>query len=157
MSNQDLVHAAGVLLLTQTPQPHFLLMRHPDRWDLPKGHCDGDETYLESAQRELREETGIDPGICRFDEQFHFDLTYDVSYREQPGKTTQNDNPPQNPKVFQKNVRYFMARLPNVVKIEVSEHDSCQWFTWSPPHRIQSQTIDPLLAAVAAYLATREQ
>ncbi|TWT74918.1 bis(5'-nucleosyl)-tetraphosphatase [Allorhodopirellula solitaria] len=139
MSQVDLVRAAGVLVLTETSQPRFLLMRHPDRWDLPKGHCDGDETYLEAAQRELQEETGIDPLACRFDDQFRFDLRYQVSYRKHPKR------------VFDKNVRYFLAYVPDVVRIDVSEHDSFEWFAWSPPHHIQSQTIDPLLAAVAAH------
>tara|TARA_A100001391_G_scaffold145315_1_gene103003 strand:- start:437 stop:889 length:453 start_codon:yes stop_codon:yes gene_type:complete len=135
------VRAAGVLLLTQEPQPRFLLMRHPDRWDLPKGHCDGKESYLETAQREMQEETGLDSKICQFDDRFRFDLNYDVTYRKHPGK------------VFAKKVRYFLARLPAAVRIEVSEHDAYEWFAWSPPHQIQSQTIDPLLAAVAAHLA----
>lgn len=156
MSNNGPVRAAGVLLLAQTSPPQFLLMRHRDRWDLPKGYCDGDETYFESAQRELWEETGVDPGTCRFDEHFYFDVTYEVSYHAPADETVQNPPAARYPEVFQKNVRYFLARLPEVVTIEASEHESYQWFTWSPPHNIQSQTIDPLLAAVAAYLGTRQ-
>ncbi|MCM2371846.1 NUDIX domain-containing protein [Aporhodopirellula aestuarii] len=139
-TKDDLVRAAGVLLMTETPEPHFLLMRHHDRWDLPKGHCDGEETYLETAKREMREETGISPKNCRFAEDFQFDIQYEVSYRKQPGK------------IFQKNVRYFLAWLPDIVKIDVTEHESHEWFPWSPRRPIQSQTIDPLLDAVEEYL-----
>lgn len=32
----------------------------PSRWQLPKGHVDGDETPQETALREVREETGVD-------------------------------------------------------------------------------------------------
>ena len=49
----------------------FLLLKHPNRWDLPKGHVDPGETNKECALRELEEETGIqaqdliiDPDFC---------------------------------------------------------------------------------------------
>ena len=31
----------------------------PNTWDLPKGHCNGNEDYYDCGMRELREETGI--------------------------------------------------------------------------------------------------
>ncbi|WP_404310011.1 NUDIX domain-containing protein [Neorhodopirellula lusitana] len=133
------VKAAGVLLITESSPRQFLLMRHSKRWDLPKGHCDGDETYLEAARREMEEETGIHPDACRFDPHFYFDIEYDVTYKKSPGK------------IFQKKIRYFLAHLPAVVKIEVTEHESYQWFDWQPPHQIQTKTIDPLLAAVTKF------
>ena len=44
----------------------FLLIQHPTKsngdeghWDFPKGHVEGNETELETAKRELIEETGI--------------------------------------------------------------------------------------------------
>ena len=36
---------------------NFLLMRHADRWDLPKGHVDPGEKKKQCALRELEEET----------------------------------------------------------------------------------------------------
>lgn len=57
MSN--LVEAAGLLLFTRAEPTQFLLMKHADRWDLPKGHAELDETILQTALRETEEETEI--------------------------------------------------------------------------------------------------
>src|SRR5688572_19113061 len=37
----------------------FLLLNYGRHWDFAKGHVEGDESQLEAAVRELREETGI--------------------------------------------------------------------------------------------------
>lgn len=137
------VRAAGVLLVTETSPKKFLLMRHKDRWDLPKGHCDGEETYLETALREMEEETGIPASVCRFESEFQFDIEYDVTYKKSPGR------------IYQKKIRYFLAWVPNEVKIEVTEHEGYQWTKWEPPHEIQPETIDPLLGAVEVFLNDR--
>ncbi|PHQ31797.1 bis(5'-nucleosyl)-tetraphosphatase [Rhodopirellula bahusiensis] len=152
------VCAAGVLLLTRESSPHFLLMRHPDRWDLPKGHCDDGEDFLTAAKRELVEETGISGDDCEFDPDFQFDLHYPVTYRKQSGTYRKQPGTyrKQPDKTFQKHVRYFLAFLPQVVKIELTEHEMSRWWPWSPPHQIQSQTIDPLLAAVADHLSANQ-
>ncbi len=45
-------------------------------WGFPKGHAEGDETPIESAFRELKEETNLDPVDCLridpFVEQYQF-------------------------------------------------------------------------------------
>jgi 8-oxo-dGTP pyrophosphatase MutT (NUDIX family) len=156
------VRAAGVLLyctsLYDTSIPdattltnndaaakRFLLMRHSNRWDLPKGHCDGDESFRETAIREMEEETGIAAHRVTLDPTFRFDLRYPVTYRRHGDQ------------VFDKHVRYFLGQLDAVdlqtgpPEIKVTEHDSYQWFDWNPPHRIQTETIDPLLFAVAKH------
>ena len=45
----------------------------------------------------------------------------------------------------------FLGRLVRPVDIQTSEHDGHRWVEWRPPHRIQTQTVDPLLAAVEEY------
>ncbi|MEM6779174.1 MAG: NUDIX domain-containing protein [Planctomycetota bacterium] len=142
----DLVRAAGVLVMTLDTPTQFLLMRHADRWDLPKGHCDGDETYEAAARRELMEETGLAIPDDRFDPVFMWDLQYDVRYGR---RAKQFGGTPGE--IRRKNVRYFLAFIPEITTIEVTEHESSQWFPWSPPHQIQSRSIDPLLAAVAEH------
>ena len=46
--------SCGFLILRGQPIDSFLLMKHPRRWDLPKGHLDEGETELQCALRELR-------------------------------------------------------------------------------------------------------
>ena len=59
------VDAAGLLLMTRAEPRKFLLMRHRDRWDLPKGHVEPGEGIREAALRETEEETGIDRQTTR--------------------------------------------------------------------------------------------
>ena len=52
------VRACGVLVMADAPK-RFLLMRHKDRWDLPKGHIDPGEIPAATALRETTEESGF--------------------------------------------------------------------------------------------------
>ena len=133
-----------MLMLNIDNKRSFLLMRHTDRWDLPKGHCDGNETFEETAFRETEEETGIPPAAIKIDPQFHFDMHYPVTYKRHGDQ------------VFQKHVRYFLGYLRREPTIQVTEHESHEWFPWNPPHQIQAQTIDELLAAVQNHLCKKE-
>ncbi len=50
----------GIILVLKGKEDRFLLLRHQaGHWSYPKGHKEGDETPLESALRELKEESGI--------------------------------------------------------------------------------------------------
>ena len=132
--------AAGVLLMSQDA-PKFLLLRHADRWDLPKGHADGTESFVETALRETEEETGLSPSMIRLDPDFRFELAYRVSYDGDSASA------------FDKHVVYFLGYVPATFEPTLTEHQGFEWFDWSPPHQIQSQTVDPLLAAVANHLS----
>jgi 8-oxo-dGTP pyrophosphatase MutT (NUDIX family) len=53
--------AGGVVLRRMGGQPFVAVVRVRDEiLALPKGHPDGDESPAEAAQREVREETGLD-------------------------------------------------------------------------------------------------
>ena len=139
------VRAAGILLIVTSEQPpQFLLMRHHDRWDLPKGHCEQGETFQQTALRETEEETGITADKISLDPRFSFELVYPVTYKRWGGQT------------FEKQVRYFLGYLKQKSELRISEHESAKWFDWNPPHKIQTETIDPLLAAVAEHLKDQE-
>ena len=119
-------------------------MKHKSRWDLPKGHVDPGETDLECALRELEEETGIPADAIRLDPVFSFEHSYEVRdsrYGKEP---------------VQKTLLVFLGTLIQEVEIVVTEHESFDWFSWSPPHDIQKKTINPLLEAVAQHLEEAE-
>ena len=135
------VMSTGFLVMRRQPRIAFLLLKHPDRWDLPKGHVDSGETPSECAFRELHEETGITAEQISIVEGFEFQLTYPVPDRREPGE------------MAMKRLVIYLAWLETPVEVKVSEHGSFCWFDWDPPHRIQDQTIDPLLAYAEAFLA----
>ncbi|MCA9189386.1 MAG: NUDIX domain-containing protein [Pirellulaceae bacterium] len=137
------IKSCGVLIVKGSPVQSFLLMKHADRWDLPKGHVDSGETELQCALRELEEETGIRPADIRLDEHFRFTTQYTV-------RSKRHQYQPR-----QKTTVIFLAELLRDVAIHLTEHPGYQWFDWSPPHHIQPETIDPLLAQLAEYLDRR--
>jgi bis(5'-nucleosidyl)-tetraphosphatase len=138
--------ACGFLLIRGDPIESFLLMKHPTRWDLPKGHLDAGETDLECAFRETVEETGIEAGDIELDPDFRFTIQYHVTYKKRfEGRPCL------------KTVIIFLGRLKRDLKLSLTEHEGFQWFPWNPPHRIQKNTIDPLLAELAAFLERKAE
>jgi 8-oxo-dGTP pyrophosphatase MutT (NUDIX family) len=134
------VKSCGFLILRGQPVREFLLMRHADRWDLPKGHVDAGETEMQCALRELREETGILATDIDILDGFRFETRYQVRAKK-------------SGQLYDKTLVVFLARLKRDVTISVSEHPGYQWFAWSPPHQIQAWTIDPLLAEVEQFFS----
>lgn len=132
--------SCGVLIVRGSPVKEFLLMKHPKRWDLPKGHIDDGETEVECALREMWEETGISKDAVELDQGFRYEQEYYVKYARTDGKKSL------------KKLIIFLGRIEGEVKIKPTEHDGYKWFPWKPPHRLQKFTIDPLLAAVEKYL-----
>ena len=133
------VKSCGYLIVRENPNRSFLLMRHPNRWDLPKGHVDPGESNRQCALRELEEETGITADDIEIDKSFKFKQKYKVNYKRDNGKKKQ------------KILVIYLARLVRDVKIIPTEHDGYEWFDWNPPHSIQKNTIDPLLQQLAEH------
>jgi 8-oxo-dGTP pyrophosphatase MutT (NUDIX family) len=115
-------------------------MKHPSRWDLPKGHVDKGETEMECALRELFEETGIGESDVEIDPEFRYDQRYKVKL----AKFNHEPRP--------KTLTIFLGKLLDPdFEIIPTEHEGYQWVDWSPPHDIQKKTINPLLKAVEQY------
>lgn len=132
--------SCGFLIVRGSPIESFLLMQHAKRWDLPKGHVDPGETDMECAIRELEEETGIPTDAIRLDPVFRFEHHYEVRDKRYGADPVQ------------KTLIVMLATLTREVKIVPTEHEGFQWFDWKPPHNIQEQTINPLLAAVEKHV-----
>jgi len=133
------VFSSGFLLFRKQKALQFLLMKHPTRWDLPKGHLDPGETKQQAALRELSEETGLNPADVWFDPSFVFEHRYWVSYQRDRDKRRW------------KELSIYLGFLLSDKPILLTEHEGHEWIDWSPPHQIQFETIDPLLQQVSVY------
>lgn len=132
--------SCGVLVVRGKPPVEFLLMIHPDRLDLPKGHVDPGESELQCALRELEEETGITAEDIELDPTFRFTTAYKVWQKKRQ-------------EFAEKITVVFLGFLTRDVEIRVTEHVGYDWRRWAPPHQIQPETIDPLLARLQRHLA----
>lgn len=137
--------SCGFLIVKGNPIESFLLMKHPRRWDLPKGHVDPGETEMQCALRELEEETGITADVLQVDEGFCYETQYVVN----GGRYGLGDQD------VSKTLKIFLGRLTADVQITVTEHEGYRWFPWSPPHNIQKRAIDPILRHLENYVASK--
>lgn len=132
--NQNTQRSAETYLPAKGPgNVSFLLLKHPNRWDLPKGHVDDGESNKQCAFRELVEETGIRKRDLLVDPDFKYKHSYIVNYKRSGGKPRK------------KILIIYAAKLIQPVELKLTEHESHKWFDWAPPHSIQAKTIDPLL------------
>ncbi|MCP4171204.1 MAG: NUDIX domain-containing protein [Fuerstiella sp.] len=139
--------SCGFLIVKGDPIQSFLLMKHANRWDLPKGHVDPGETDLECALRELEEETGIRLDQIQVIDDFLHETRYMVN-----GKRYGLGKGP-----VEKTMRIYLGRLTEDVDITLTEHLGFEWFDWQPPHHIQAKAIDPLLEHCAAVFSQPTQ
>ncbi len=135
------IKACGFLIVRGNPVREFLLMKHKDRLDLPKGHMEEGESEIETAWRELEEETGIGSNDIRLDSDFRFETSYDVWPKRFGGQQCRKTT-----------VLFLGFAKQEDLEIRLTEHPAFEWRGWNPPHKIQKETIDPLLADVARHL-----
>jgi bis(5'-nucleosidyl)-tetraphosphatase len=137
------VKACGFILFRHDKsnnQKSFLLMKHANRYDLPKGHLEPGESDLECALREMNEETGIAIDAVEIDRNFQYRSIYQL-------QSARLDN-----ETVEKTVIIFLGWVDFNTQITITEHLGYEWFDWNPPHQIQLLAIDPLLAEVAVHL-----
>lgn len=110
-------HSIGIILFFRFPRKikYLLLKQHQGHWGFPKGHVEKGEKYLDTATRELREETGIKKIRLIKNKILLRDF---YSYNNS------------NSKII-KTVDYFIAEsLIETVKIDNKEIVNFKWFTF---------------------------
>ena len=102
----------------------FLVIQHSTKsnevqghWDFPKGHVEDNETELETATRELQEETGI--GDFRLINNFRQKINYNVH---------------KNNAVIPKEVIFFLAESSTKSVQLSSEHQNYRWLDFDLAH-----------------------
>ena len=90
----------------------LLRHRHGGHWSFPKGHVEGEETEIETALREIREETGLSVSLRE-------GFRHTVEYYPKPG--------------VRKQVVYFLGEAPADAKIVRQEEEISElhWVEWS--------------------------
>lgn len=115
----------SVLVVIHTPALDVLLLeraRHPGFWQSVTGSQEDDEPLLETARREVREETGIEAETGEFvDWQLsnRFDIFAEWRDRYAPG-------------VMQNTEHIFSLCLPGprAVRVAAEEHLAYRWLPW---------------------------
>ena len=118
----------------------FLLIQHKaGHWAFPKGHPEEGETHLETALRELEEETAI--GSVELDAYHPFNEYYEFTKR--------------SGKQVRKRVVYFLGEVEGgqTVKLQEAEVSAFAWCDASQAHALMSfDEGRALLDEVLAYL-----
>ena len=132
--------SCGIVLFNSD---EFLLIQHPAKsngdkghWDFPKGHVEGSETELETAKRELIEETGI-VNFRLFD-----GFRHRIEYYFQKGN-----------EMVPKEVIFFLAESNTKEVVLSSEHQNFIWLNKHLAHNKLTYTnAREVLAAVKFFL-----
>ena len=132
--------SCGAVIWRSTPAGHqYLLAQHGARhWSFPKGHVEGREKEVETAMREILEETGL---TVEIDESFREVVTY----YPKPGVI--------------KDVIFFIA-TPTGGKEHAQEEEIRQlgWFTYEEAYPLVTFATDvEVLQAAEAYIAKKSE
>ena len=114
----------------------FLLVRHKaGHWSFPKGHAEPGETEVQTARRELAEETGI--SVCDLVDAAVFAETYSIPKRD-----------------IQKTVKYFLGFVKTqTVHIQPEEITEYAWSTYEDAlKRISFPEAQKILRSAHAFL-----
>lgn len=112
----------------------FLVLKHGEgHWAFAKGHVEGQESEMETAMRELREETGL---IVKPDP----NLRLVTNYEPKPG--------------ISKDVVYFCGEAKSMdIKLQAEEIQEGQWLLFDEAHSLITYPSDKeLLEEVYAYV-----
>ncbi len=102
----------AVVYWLENNNPLYLLLKHKNggHWSFPKGHVEKDETEIETARREIKEETGL---AVQIDKNYSVVVTF-----------------PPKPGVM-KDVVYFSAKVLNKkVIVQKEEIEEFKWLNY---------------------------
>ncbi len=97
----------------------FIIRHRGGHWTLPKGHAEGVETPLESAKRELFEETGL--SVVKLISDKPLVESYEFSSRG---------------KKIHKTVEYFVAEVAGDIRIQKEELQDGRWVGMPTAHQM---------------------
>jgi dATP pyrophosphohydrolase len=115
----------SVLVLVHTPELQVLLLEradHPGFWQSVTGSQHAGETLAETAERELREETGLEArehGLVDWRKQNLFEIYPHWRYRYAPGVTHNTEH-------------VFALQVPTPLEVALAprEHVAYAWLPW---------------------------
>ena len=130
--DRGMILSSGAIVVRRTDSgPRFLLLRAFGYWDFPKGIVETGEDPLETARREVREETGIE------DLEFPWGTDFVESAPYLKGK---------------KKARYYLAETETEdVKLLVNpeigrpEHDEFRWVDFEEARGLVADRVRPCL------------
>jgi 8-oxo-dGTP pyrophosphatase MutT (NUDIX family) len=123
----------------KTEVKFLLIQHHAGHWAFPKGHADPGETELQTARRELREETGIDEVLLITSPTF--EEHYTLNRRGQPRE-----------KVVRYWIGYVQTQKVTVQEEEVRDHT---WATLDEARKLITYSQSKkLLEDVARHLSS---
>lgn len=118
--------AVSVLVVIHTPDLHVLLLEragHPGYWQSVTGSREGNESLVETAQREVQEETGLlsPPALlqdwqCTVD----YEIYEEWRHRYAPGTRYNREH-------------WFGLCVPDVQAVTLAEHEhiAYRWLPWA--------------------------
>lgn len=132
----------GVIPLQLRDGKWFTLIVHRIKsggfWEFPKGHLDEGETQLQAAERELKEETGLNLSYVLHKEPLIESYRYDADGRS-----------------HLKQVYYYLAIVDGDLKLQTSEVDDAKWVLLDEAlDRVTHETSRSLCRKASAALAT---
>ena len=77
---QGTTRKAGGIITTPNCDSVLLVQSYSHKWGFPKGHCEDGESYYETAQREILEETGIHISVEELKRSEVYKTPYDYVY-----------------------------------------------------------------------------
>ncbi|MDP2917907.1 MAG: NUDIX domain-containing protein [bacterium] len=125
--------SAGIIIYRKTEEGlKFLILYHGrGYWNFPKGKIESEEKSFQTALREIKEETGLNRGDLRFNQNFK---TYEKFNFWRPAKRDSEKIENNSQRVFKTVIFYLAETKRKAIKISETKggqpHEGFGWFTY---------------------------